>query len=334
VSDQFDPATAIRLSGLKKSFGKVDVLKGMDLVVPAGSIFGFLGPNGSGKTTSMNIMAGLNQPGGGEVRIFGLEVTKHGVETRAMLGFLRQDPRFYTWMTARQTLEFTGKFFGLSGKELERKADELLDLVELRDARDRKMGGFSGGMRQRLGVAQALMGSPRLVILDEPVSALDPQGRYEVIKIMERLRGTTTIFYSTHILQDVERVADQVAIVRDGKIALQGPLETIVHSGKTGLIVEIEGDDRMVVPALKQLPMVTNVEVDRLGVDLEKRRLTVQVSDMDAARRAIPPLIVQLPVIFERCSPAVSSLEDIFLRVTGGLRDDQAAVGQAAGGAS
>ena len=323
MSDSFDPTTAIRLTGLTKHFGNVEVLKGMDLAVPAGSIFGFLGPNGSGKSTSMNIMAGLNQPGGGQVSIFGLDVAKRGVETRSMLGMLRQDPRFYTWMTARQTLKFTGQFFGLAGKELDRKTDELLDLVELRDARDRTMGGFSGGMRQRLGVAQALVGNPRLVILDEPVSALDPQGRYEVIKIMERLRGTTTIFYSTHILQDVERVADQVAIVRDGKIALQGALSDIVHSGQRALIVEIEGDDRMVVNALRQLPVVQSVEVDRFGTDGEKRRLTLTVSDMDAARRAIPPLVVQLPVIFERCSPAVSSLEEIFLSITGGLHNDQ-----------
>lgn len=320
MTDGVDPAIAIQLRGLTKSFGKVEVLKGMDLSVPTGSIFGFLGQNGAGKSTAMNIMAGLNQPGGGEVRIFGLDVSKYGVQTRSMLGLLRQDPRFYTWMTAHQTLTFTGKFFGMDSRDRDRRADDLLDLVELRDARDRKMGGFSGGMRQRLGVAQALMGNPQLVILDEPVSALDPQGRYEVIKIMERLRGTTTIFYSTHILQDVERVADQVAIVRDGTVALQGPLDQILHSNRNALVVEIEGDDQMLADALRHLPYVTAVDVEHTGVSDEKRRLTVTTTDLDRARRELPPMIVQYPVLFERCSPAVSSLEDIFLGITGANR--------------
>ena len=272
----------------------------------------------------MNIMAGLNQPGGGEVRIFGLDVRKNGVATRAMLGLLRQDPRFYEWMTAHETLTFTGKFFGIDNRELDRRADELLDLVELGDARDRRMGGFSGGMRQRLGVAQALMGNPKLVILDEPVSALDPQGRYEVIKIMERLRGTTTIFYSTHILQDVERVADQVAIVRDGTIALQGSLNEIVHGNHNALIVEIEGDDQWWWMRSASCRSQGN-RGRPAGIRQEKRRLTIQVSDIDAARREIPPLIVRFPVIFERCSPSVSSLEDIFLGITSGQREAPAA---------
>jgi ABC-2 type transport system ATP-binding protein len=319
----FDPDVAIRLRGVQKSFGNLHILKGMDLDVPANSIFGFLGSNGSGKTTTMNILTGLNQLTEGTAEIFGLDVRTHGVETRALLGFLRQDPRFYTWMTPRQTLAFTGKFFGLSGAEIDKKTNELLDLVELREARDRKMGGFSGGMRQRLGIAQALVGNPRLVILDEPVSALDPQGRYEVIQIMERLRGATTIFYSTHILQDVERIADQIGIVCDGKIAVQGPLEQLVRSGKSALVVEFEGDDRLVIPALRQLPFVTGVAAERLGVDGERRRITLQVTDIETARRQVPRIVVDLPVIFERCGPEVETLEDLFLSITGGYREAQ-----------
>src|SRR5687767_2395060 len=234
-------AAAIEVRGLAKEYGAVKALRGLDLEVPPGTVFGFLGPNGAGKTTALSILVGLAHPTAGAARVCGLDVVGDGMEVRRRVGFLRQDPRFYAWMTGRETLRFVGRFFDLVPREIDRRADELLDLVDLTGDAGRKVGGYSGGMRQRLGIAQALMGDPQVLLLDEPCSALDPAGRYEVIRIMERLRGGTTVFYSTHILQDVERVADHVAIVAAGRRVLQAPMRELLAQGEA-LVLEVEGD--------------------------------------------------------------------------------------------
>src|SRR5918997_88452 len=242
---------AIEARGLTKDFGRVRALRGLDLEVPPGSVFGFLGPNGAGKTTALSILVGLSSPTAGEARVCGLDVVADGMEVRRRIGFLRQAPRFYRWMTGRETLQFTGLFFDLDSAAIDRRADELLDLVDLTAAANRTMGGYSGGMRQRLGIAQALMGTPQVLLLDEPCSALDPAGRYEVIQIMERLRGSTTVFYSTHILQDVERVADHVAIIRDGQRVLQAPMRDLLATGDA-LVLEVEGEPTALIADLRR----------------------------------------------------------------------------------
>jgi ABC-2 type transport system ATP-binding protein len=238
------------------------------------------------------------------------------VEVRRRIGFLRQDPRFYRWMTGRETLQFTGMFFDLDAAAIDRRADELLDLVDLADAANRTMGGYSGGMRQRLGIAQALMGTPQVLLLDEPCSALDPAGRYEVIQIMERLRGSTTVFYSTHILQDVERVADHVAIIRDGQRVLQAPMRDLLATGDA-LVLEVEGEPTALVADLRRQPYIARAESTAVpGSRLCRIRL--DVADIDVARQAIPPRVVAHDVVFVALRTEQRTLEDVFLAVTGG----------------
>jgi ABC-2 type transport system ATP-binding protein len=207
----------IETDGLGKSFGDVQALQNVNLRVPRHSIFGFLGPNGAGKTTLMKTLLGLIRPTAGSGAIFGYDIVSESVRIRERIGYLPQQPHFIEQMTARENLLFTAKFF-FSGPQtsLRARCDEMLELVGLEEKADRSIKGFSGGEKQRLGIALAQVNYPDLLILDEPASALDPLGRQAVLDVMARLRKYTTIFYSTHILDDVQRVSDTVAILNRG----------------------------------------------------------------------------------------------------------------------
>jgi len=235
----------IDTKGLSKTYNGVVALDSLNLQVPKNSIFGFLGPNGAGKTTSMKLMLGLARPTSGGGLIFGQDIVHDSVEIRKRVGYLAQDPRFYEHMTARETLRFKARFY-YSGpaNEIEARIAETLELVGLADKADRSIKGFSGGERERLGIAQAQMNYPDLLILDEPAAGLDPMGRRDVLEVMERIQKHATIFYSTHILDDVQRVSDTVAILNHGKLVAQAPIEELL-AGSRGTVysLEIEGDD-------------------------------------------------------------------------------------------
>jgi ABC-2 type transport system ATP-binding protein len=306
---------AIEVRGLTKSFGDAVALDGLNLDVPSGSVFGFLGPNGAGKTTALSILIGLALPTSGEARISGFNVVADGMEVRRRTGYLRQDPQFYSWMTGKEILEFTGRFFELNSNDVANRADELLDLVGLTGAAMRRVGGYSGGMRQRLGIAQALMGKPQVLLLDEPCSALDPAGRFEVIGILERLRGRTTVCYSTHILQDVERVADYVAIIAGGKRMLQAPMHELLATDASDLVLEVEGDPMPVVTDLERQSYV--IRAEHLTEDASRlSRIRVQVADAAVARQAIPPLVIGHDVVFVGLRAEKQTLEQVFLTLT------------------
>ena len=212
---------AIRIAGLHKSFGQVRALDGLSLTVEPGSVFGFLGPNGAGKTTAMRILTGLAHADAGQAWIDGLEVTAGRRRVGSRIGYLPQDPSFYPWMTAREFIDHVGRVFGLPAGERVARTEELLRLVGLADAAGRRVGGYSGGMGQRLGIAQALVNRPPVLLLDEPVSGLDPAGRKDLLELIEHLRGQCTVFMSTHILADVERVCDTVGIINRGRMAAE-----------------------------------------------------------------------------------------------------------------
>lgn len=210
----------IETLGLSKTFKGVQALKNLNLRVHPNSIFAFLGPNGAGKTTTIRLLLGLIQPTAGSARAFGLEIGRDSVAIRSRIGYLPQDPRFCEHMTARQVLRHTADFFSRGPRaEVEKRIDGTLELVGLIDKADRPIKGFLGGERQRLGIAQAQVNYPDLLILDEPAASLDPQGRHDVLEVMERLRKHTTIFYCTHILNDVQRVSDAGAILNHGNLA-------------------------------------------------------------------------------------------------------------------
>jgi len=218
--------SSIVCHGLTKRYGKVTALDNLDLTVPSGSIFGFLGPNGAGKSTAIRILATLSHPTAGDASIADMSVTEHANRVRRVLGYLPQEPAFPGWMSAQEFLEFAAALSEVPARERRTRAAEALDLVGLVGASRRRISGFSGGMKGRLGIAQAIIHRPAVMILDEPASTLDPLGRRDVLQIIANLRGTTTVFLSSHILDDIDRVCDQVAILAKGRLIVQ---ETIVR---------------------------------------------------------------------------------------------------------
>src|SRR5574339_503630 len=253
--------------GLGRSFGDVHALKSLDLRVPQKSIFAFLGPNGAGKTTTIKLLLGLLKPTSGSGQILGMDIVHNSVDIRAKIGYLPQDARFYEHMTARQTLEYTAKFFYVGPQsEIGKRVSEMIELVGLEGKADRPIKGFSGGERQRLGIAQAEVNYPDLLILDEPAASLDPQGRRDVLEVMTRLRKHTTIFYCTHILDDVQRVSDQVAIVNQGELVRQASIEELLAgTGELIYTVTLRGDTRSAYSQVTQLPWVSGIEASQNG---------------------------------------------------------------------
>ena len=221
------------IKGLVKDFGNVKVLQGVDLTVPEGSVFGFIGENGAGKTTAMKIVLGLLESGGGDVTVCG-EKVRYGKTVKGV-GFLPDVPEFYTYMKPMEYLTLCGELSGMSKSDIKSRSRELLQLVGLFKVR-RKIGGFSRGMKQRLGIATALLNRPRLLICDEPTSALDPAGRKEILDILDSIRGQTTVIFSTHILSDVERICDRVAFLHNGKIVLSNAIEELKLQNKSKTI--------------------------------------------------------------------------------------------------
>lgn len=216
----------LRISGLRKRFGDKEVLRGLDLTVPENSIFGFIGQNGAGKTTTMKSVLGLLKADGGEILVNGERVVYGHTATNRHIGYLPDVPEFYSFMTAPEYLDFCGAISGMDQRETAKRRDELLELVGLREETHR-VGGFSRGMKQRLGIAQALLARPKLLICDEPTSALDPLGRKEILDILLAVREQTTVLFSTHILTDVERICTDVAFLHGGTVRVQGTLGEI-----------------------------------------------------------------------------------------------------------
>ena len=216
----------LEIRGLTKSFGEKKVLCGLDLTVPSGSIFGFVGRNGSGKTTTMKAVLGLLKSDSGEIFVAGEPVRYGETASNQYIGYLPDVPEFYRFMTAEEYLLFCGKITGIDKSENAKRCKELLALVGLGNETHR-IKGFSRGMKQRLGIAQALLNHPKLLICDEPTSALDPVGRKEILDILLSVREQTTVLFSTHILSDVERICTDVAFLNNGVIGIQGKLNDI-----------------------------------------------------------------------------------------------------------
>ena len=216
----------LQIKGLCKRFGDKEVLAGLDMDVPEKSIFGFIGKNGAGKTTTMKLVLGLIKPDSGEISVAGEKVIYGKTGTNRHIGYLPDVPEFYPFMTSREYLAFCGEITGMGKKNIEKRSDELLELVGLIGEKHR-IKGFSRGMKQRLGIAQALFNSPKLLICDEPTSALDPAGRKEILDILMEVKEQTTVIFSTHILSDVERICTDVSFIDGGKICISGKIDEI-----------------------------------------------------------------------------------------------------------
>ena len=248
----------LRITGLHKRFGDKEVLRGLNLTVPEHSIYGFIGKNGAGKTTTMKTVLGLLKADSGEIIVNGEKVVYGQTSTNQYIGYLPDVPEFYPFMTAPEYLRFCGEITGMKKAECDARLKELLELVGLGNEKHR-IKGFSRGMKQRLGIAQALLNSPKLLICDEPTSALDPIGRKEILDILLTVREQTTVLFSTHILSDVERICTDVAFLNNGVVETQGKLSDIKTKYRSEeYLLETENDAEIhrlthAFPAMKQL---------------------------------------------------------------------------------
>ena len=208
----------LEINHLKKSFGQQTVLKDVHLSVKEHTIFGFIGENGAGKTTTMKAILGLLKIDDGNITVCNEQVKYGNNQTNQYIGYLPDVPEFYSFMTPLEYLELCGEVTHMAKHDIQTKSQELIELVGLSTHAKKRISGFSRGMKQRLGIAQALLNNPRLLICDEPTSALDPIGRKDILDILQKVKEKTTIIFSTHILSDVERVCDEIAILNEGQI--------------------------------------------------------------------------------------------------------------------
>ncbi len=305
----------INLENISKIYEETEVVKNLNLKVKKNSIFGFLGPNGAGKTTTMKMLLGLIKSTSGKGTIFGKDMVKDSISIREKVGYLPQEIHMYNHMTAREILHFTAKFY-FKGPvhEIEKRVNEMLKLVGLEDKADRPIKTFSGGEKQRLGIAQAEINYPDLLILDEPAASIDPIGRRDVLDVLERLREYSTVFYSTHILDDVERVSDTVAILNHGQLIAQGPIDEILagHQGNM-IVIEIKGNCEPIIIALEKNSWIKEIKFKK------KKNLTellVSVIDPVISEKQLLRQILQFQDIdVIEYKQKQYDLEDIFINL-------------------
>jgi len=308
---------AVVTKNLTKKYAEIEAVSGLNLKVPYGSIYGFLGMNGAGKTTTLKMLSGLTKPTEGEIYICGekLNFGKGKISpARFMVGFLPDVPSFYGWMNAYEFLEFAGSLYRKEKKELDQRINTILGLVGLKGCKIR-ISKYSRGMRQRLGIAQALINNPSLLLLDEPVSALDPVGRKEIMDIINSLSGKVTVFFSSHILADVERVCDNIMILHKGKMVLEGAIADLL-SNNSGKITIITGSRESEDPKKTMAAAVSLIEkLDFIdSCQQENEHITVIAKDNHKANVVIPGLLSAAGIPIISYHQHRLSLEDIFIK--------------------
>jgi ABC-2 type transport system ATP-binding protein len=306
---------AITTAGLTKHYPGVQALTDLTLEVPTGSIYGFLGPNGAGKTTALKMLAGLTRPTSGNATVAGIPV-EAGPAYRQQVGYLGQEPRFYGWMSGRETIAYVGSLYPPEARPSKARVQEVIDLVGITDAADRPSKTYSGGMRQRLGIAQALVAKPAVLLLDEPVSALDPIGRREVLELMKAIKGEVTVFYSTHILDDVQRVSDHVAILDRGRLVRAQPTAELLSSfsaDRMRVVLGFATDDT--AASLAAIAGVASVEQTDRAPEASSYLLRIDPDQASAIQRGVTRLAVDTDLTVIDNSLVREGLEDVFMRL-------------------
>jgi ABC-2 type transport system ATP-binding protein len=295
----------LQVDQLTKHYGAKQAVSRLTFNVLEGRCLALLGPNGAGKTTTLQMLSGLLSPSSGTI---GFEGT-NAQDIRQSIGYLPQYPAFYNWMSGKEFLEFTGKLAHLPQKEAVRRASEILERVGMKDAAKRRIGGYSGGMKQRLGLAQAIIHRPRLLILDEPVSSLDPIGRSEVLQLMQELKQETTLLFSTHVLHDAEAICDDVLIISDGQIVLNGEWSTIMLENQQPVIsIVISSNHVSWLNSLSNKPYVKEIEI-------QHNSAKITVNDLELAKVDLLRGIVDTGISITKFEVAHTTLEDLFMKV-------------------
>ena len=303
-------ALPISTSGLVKRYGDIVAVNGVDLTVERGDVFGYLGPNGAGKTTLLRMLLGLIRPTSGSAKLFGRDPVVDGARALDGVAGFVEGPRFYSYLSGRKNLELLADYDGDGARS---RIDGVLEIVELRDRAKDRVGGYSHGMRQRLGIAASLLRQPRLLLLDEPTTGLDPAGMRDMRDLVRRLAGEgITILLSSHLLNEVEDLCNRVAIIRKGGIVYEGPLKELLATAATGYRLRATDPERARVVLLSQRG------VD--GVSLGEGQLRFTADEEAVARAAIA--LGQARIGITALVPETASLEELFLGLTGGDSSD------------
>lgn len=296
----------IQTKNLTRKFGNVCAVNNLNLNVPQGTVFGFLGPNGAGKTTTIKMLLGLTKPTSGTISVLGQPASSGRHLPR--IGFLPDVPNYYNWMRGAEFLTFCGQLFDIPPAQLKGRVEELLELTDLRNVKT-KIGGYSRGMKQRLGLAQALINSPEVLFLDEPTSALDPIGRKEVLETLQQIARECTIFFSTHILADVERVCDRVAVLKHGQLVSESSMEDLRQRyAQNAVKLEVVGDAASFIDDLQNREWTQVVEK-------QNGSILLTAFDLQTAQREIPRLLSEHNLGLRKLEPMEMNLEDIFVRL-------------------
>ena len=301
---------ALAIRGLSKTFGRQKIIDNLNMTVPEGSIFGFIGQNGAGKTTTMKMVLGLLRPDQGEIQVCGEPARFGQTKTNQYIGYLPDVPEFYNYMVPIRYPKLCGEIIGLPKEETRRRGEELLSLVGLENIK-KTIGGFSRGMKQRLGIAQALLTRPKLLICDEPTSALDPVGRKEILDILRKISGTTTVLFSTHILSDVERICDHAALLSQGKIAVMGTLTEIkaLH-GHESLLLEFPSED-----ALHTFKSQESIQPLLDAAEANGKEIILHSREMEKVQHTVFGILAETALFPIRIEIMEPSLESLFLEV-------------------
>lgn len=312
-------AALLQVKGLTKTFGTVQAVAGIDFSITEGHCVALLGPNGAGKTTTIRMITGLLKQTAGQMDFPGSAQAGHH---RDLIGYLPQSPSFYSWMTGYEYVVYAARLCGLSAAAAKKRAKELLGRVGISSAAKRRISSYSGGMKQRLGLAQALVHHPRLLVMDEPVSALDPLGRREVLELLRGLKRETTVLFSTHVLHDAEELCDDVIIIQNGKIALQGAIEAIRSEHRKPVIeLQLERDDHSErwLSAFMERILSSMDAGNSAGLfhdaQLQNGVARFTVNELDAARRTLLEELTSSQVKVSRLEIGHTTLEDLFMKV-------------------
>jgi ABC-2 type transport system ATP-binding protein len=300
----------LHIQNLSKSFGNSKIIDDLSFSVPEHSIFGFIGQNGAGKTTTMKMVLGLLKADNGSITVCGEEVSFGQTKTNQYIGYLPDVPEFYHYMRPKEYLTLCGKITGLTSEKIKNRSEELLTLVGLQGI-NKKIGGFSRGMKQRLGIAQALLNEPKLLICDEPTSALDPLGRKEILDILRQVKGKTTVVFSTHILSDVERICDRIAVLHKGKLALSGTISEIKSQHKADrLFIEFANktDKEQFVAASAIVPFLDKAEQT-------ETMIIFQVKDVWQTEAAVLDVLSQNQILPLKLEVKEPTIENLFMEV-------------------
>ena len=310
----------IKVEGLTKRYARNIAVDNISFEVEKGQIVGFLGPNGAGKTTTMRVLTCFMPPTSGVATVAGYDVQENPMEVKRRIGYLPETPPLYPEMSAAEYLEFVGKLKGLSGTALKQRTDFVLGRCNIEDVKNKQLGKLSKGYRQRVGLAQAIIHNPDVLILDEPTAGLDPKQINETRDLIKSLAGDHTIILSTRILPEVEQTCEQVIIINKGKIVATDSVSNLQHRARSGesVLVEVAGRNGSVDPAVVQRKLQQISGVDRVIPKADgQKRLIFEVEANRTVRGDVARAVVESGWDLNELRPAALSLEEIFLQLTG-----------------